>query len=62
VLGQPVEQRPGHAALREGGQLVIGRTGTLGHGLPRVLGRHWLSIRFVGAFRPPFAARQLLLS
>ena len=45
VLGQPGEDRPGHAALGECGQLVIGRTCTLEHGFLRVMPKPWLSIR-----------------
>ena len=60
VLGQPVEVRPGHAAMREGRQLVIGRTGTLEHDFLRVMPKPWLSSRFVGAILLRSAARQLL--
>jgi hypothetical protein len=61
VLGQPVEERPDHPPMGESGQLVIGRTGTLGHNYPRVRRKPWWSIRFVGAFLSRFAAGQLLL-
>ena len=37
VPGQPVEERPGHTAMGEGGQLAIGRTGTLEDDFLRVM-------------------------